>query len=145
MADKYFGSHEFQPREESVQGSSDRTFGLVFAGFFALLAGLGYWHDSHRWPYLGGVAIVFLLVAFAAPKLLAPLNRLWMKFGLLLHRIVSPVILGLLYYGCITPIGFLMRLSGKDPLSRRYQAEAPSYWIVRTPPGPQPETFKDQF
>jgi hypothetical protein len=145
MTDKYFGSHEFQPRKETVKGSSDRTFGFVFAALFALLSGLGYFHESHRWPYWGGLAVMFLLLAFIAPRVLAPLNRLWMRFGLLLHLVVSPIILGLLFYGCITPIGFLMRLSGKDPLRRRYEPKAQSYWIVRSPPGPQPETFKDQF
>ena len=145
MADKYFGSHESQPREETVKGSSNRTFGLVFAAFFALLCGLGYWHESHRWPYWAGLSALFLILAFAAPQVLAPLNRLWTKFGLLLHRIDSPVIHRILFYGCITPIGFLMRLTGKDPLRQRFEPDAQSYWIVRAPPGPLPETFKDQF
>jgi hypothetical protein len=116
LRDRYFGSHEFQPREEVIKTSSNRSFGLVCAAFFALIAALGLW-----------------------------LNWGWTKFGLLLHRIVSPVILAFLFYGCIAPIGFLMRLSGKDPLRRRYEPYAASYWIKRTPPGPQPETFKDQF
>ena len=69
---------------------------------------------------------------------LAPLNRLWAKFGLLLHHVISPVFLGILFYVCITPIGFLMRLTGKDPMRRRFEPEAKSYWIVREPPGPAP-------
>jgi hypothetical protein len=145
MGDKYFGSHEFQPREEAVKSSSNRSFGFVFAALFAILSGGSYWHESHRWPYYLALSALFLIVALAAPQLLAPLNRLWTKFGLLLHRILSPVILAILFYGCIAPIGFLMRLTGKDPLRLKYEPDAESYWIVRVPPGPQPETFKDQF
>ncbi|MDX2150924.1 MAG: SxtJ family membrane protein, partial [Bryobacteraceae bacterium] len=62
---------------------------------------------------------------------LTPLNRLWAKFGLLLHRLVSPVILAILFYGCITPIGYLMRLTGKDPLRLRFESDRQSYWIAR--------------
>ena len=145
LRDRYFGSHEFQPREEVVKTSSNRSFGLVCAAFFALIAALGLWHGTARWPIWLALAATSAVLALAAPQLLAPLNWGWTKFGLLLHRIVSPVILAFLFYGCIAPIGFLMRLSGKDPLRRRYEPHAASYWIKRTPAGPQPETFKDQF
>jgi hypothetical protein len=86
-----------------------------------------------------------LTFAVAAPRVLTPLNRLWTRFGLLLHAAISPVILALLFYACIAPIGFLMRLSGNDPLRRHYDTNADSYWIKRHPPGPQPETFRNQF
>lgn len=146
MKDKYFGAHEFQNRdEEVVKTSSDRSFGLVFAGFFSLLGVFSLLGGGHRWPYWFAVAVAFVVLAFAAPRILAPLNRLWTKFGLLLHMIVSPLILGLLYYVFITPVGFLMRMSGTDPLRLRYEPEAESYWIRRDPPGPAPDTFKNQF
>ncbi len=145
MPDKYFGAHEFQPREEAAKPSSDRSFGLVFAGFFAVAAALGFWRGSGRWPIWLGLCCLSLVLALVAPHVLAPLNRVWAKFGLLLHRIVSPVILTALFYGCIAPIGFLMRLCGKDPLRRRYEPDAETYWIERVPPGPSPETFRDQF
>jgi hypothetical protein len=79
------------------------------------------------------------------PRVLKPLNWLWTRIGLLLHRIVSPLFLTVLFYGCIAPVGFLMRMTGKDPLRRKYQPQAKSYWIVRTPPGPAPQSFRDQF
>jgi hypothetical protein len=69
----------------------------------------------------------------------------WTKFGLALHAVVSPVMLGLIFYLCIAPIGFLMRLSGKDPLRLRYEPDADSYWIKRNPPGPRPDSFQNQF
>ncbi len=90
-------------------------------------------------------ASAFLLVAVVYPKLLAPLNHLWFKFGLLLHKIVNPVVLAIMFFLVITPIGLLMRALGKDPLRLRLDKAATSYWIDRTPPGPSPDTLGDQF
>ncbi len=146
MTDKYFGAHEFQAREpEVVQISSERSFGSVFAAFFAVIAALSYYHDGHRWPYYIAAALVFLILAFTVPRVLAPLNWLWAKFGLLLHMIISPLILALLFYVFITPFGFLMRLTGKDPMRRSFEPGSKTYWIIREPPGPKPESFKNQF
>jgi Saxitoxin biosynthesis operon protein SxtJ len=145
VGDKYFGSHELQHRDEPTKTSSNRSFGLVFAAFFGLLAALSIWRGTERWAIWLCLGSAFLLLALAAPSLLAPLNRLWAKFGLLLHHIVSPIFLTVLFYGCIVPVGFLMRLSGKDPLRLKYEPAAESYWITRVPPGPSPQSFKDQF
>ena len=145
MKDKYFGAHEFQAREEVVKVSSERNFGLVFAGFFALLGALSLYGGAERWHYWFPLAGVFAVLAYAAPRLLAPLNRLWAKVGLLLHMVISPVILGILFYVCVTPIGMLMRISGRDPLRRKLEPAAKTYWITREPPGPAPETFNNQF
>jgi hypothetical protein len=145
MQDRHCGSHEFQQRDEAVKTSSNRSFGLVFAAFFTLLAALGWWHHTGRWPIWLGLAVLALVLALAASRLLTPFNRIWTKFGLLLHRIVSPIFLTLLFYGIVAPIGFLMRLSGKDPLRLKYEPAADSYWIVRTPPGPASDSFKNQF
>jgi len=84
-------------------------------------------------------------VAMLAPTLLAPLNRLWTRFGLLLHRIVSPVVLGIMFFLVVTPMGLLMRAFGKDPLRLRFEKDLPSYWINRNPPGPAPDTLDHQF
>ena len=78
-------------------------------------------------------------------KALAPLNKWWTKLGVLLYRIVSPVVLGLLFYLTVTPIALLLRLLGKDPLRLRRDPDGASYWIDRTPPGPAPESMKNQF
>jgi Saxitoxin biosynthesis operon protein SxtJ len=145
MKDKYFGAHEFQAREEVVKVSSERSFGLVFAGFFALLGALSLYSGAERWHYWFPLAGVFAVLAYAAPRLLTPLNRLWAKVGLLLHMVISPVILGILFYVCVTPIGMLMRMSGRDPLRRKFEPAAKTYWITREPPGPAPETFNNQF
>ena len=106
--------HEDFSREEHVKAGSDRGFGLVFAGFFALLAVLSWWHGGTRWHYTLPIAAVFLVVAYTYPMALAPLNRLWLKFGLLLYKVMNPLILGLLFFITITPIGLIMRVFGKD-------------------------------
>ena len=145
MSDKFFGSHEIQAREEVVKSSSDRAFGYVFAAFCALVAALSWYHEGKHWPWWFGAAGLFALVALVRPGLLAPLNLLWTKLGVLLAAVVSPVVLGLVFYLCVTPIGWLMRLMGKDPLRLRLEPEAETYWIRREPPGPAPDSLKNQF
>ena len=138
-------THEDFGRTLEVTGSSDRGFGLVFATVFAALA---------CWPLLHGrplrlwalaVSGAFLLVALAWPSLLHVPNVLWMRFGLLLGRIVSPVILGLLFYLVVTPTAWMMRIAGKDPLRLRFDPAATSYWLPRHPPGPPPKGMSNQF
>ena len=128
-----------------MQGSSDRAFGLVFATVFLLIALYPLFFGAGiRW-WAAVVAAVFGACAVAVPRLLAPLNRAWTRFGLVLHKIVSPVVLGIMFFGVILPTGLLMRLLGKDPLRLAFDPAAPSYWITRQPPGPAPESFPDQF
>ena len=138
------GHEDFTPKT-TIKASSERAFGLVFAAVFAIVA--LYPLISHapvRW-WSVAVAAAFAVAAFAAPKALAPLNRLWMRLGALLHKIVSPIVLGFMFFLVITPTGWLMRLFRKDPLRLRFDGDAKSYWIERSPPGPPPETFRDQF
>ena len=137
--------HEDFSRTEHVKAGSDRGFGLVFAGFFALVSALSWWRGHAAWHWTLPLAAVFLVIAYTYPKVLAPLNILWMKFGLLLHKIVTPVILGLLFFVTITPIGLLARACGKDFLRLRLDRGAKSYWIERAPPGPPPQSMKNQF
>jgi hypothetical protein len=90
-----------------------------------------------RWKALG-LAIVFLTAAVAMPKVLRPLNYVWFRIGRLLHRVVSPLIMGAVFFLCILPIGMLMRMAGKDLLRLKWSATLNSYWIVREPLGPDP-------
>jgi hypothetical protein len=137
--------HEDFSRTEHVKAGSDRSFGLVFAGFFALMSALSWWRGHWAWHWALPVAAAFLVISYTYPKVLAPLNLLWMKFGLLLHKVVTPVILGLLFFVTITPIGLLARACGKDFLRLRLDRSAKSYWIEREPPGPPPQSMKNQF
>jgi hypothetical protein len=139
--------HEDFTRKETVQGSSARSFGFVMAAFFALVALFPLLHgllSSIRWWALV-VAAAFLALALLWTAPLRPLNRAWLKLGLLLSKIVSPIVMMVLFYATVTPIGVLMRLSGKDPLRLRRDATATSYWIPREPPGPAPDSMKQQF
>jgi hypothetical protein len=145
VADKYFGSHELQGREETIKSSSDRSFGYVFAGACALVAALSWHNDGRHWGWWLIAAAAFALTGWLVPRWLRPLNRLWSRLGLLLGALISPVVMAVIFYGCITPIGWLMRLTGKDPLRLRYEPQAQSYWIRRDPPGPAPDSLKKQF
>ncbi len=138
--------HEDFSRKEEVEGSSDRSFGFVMGAFFAIIAILPLlrWSFELHWWALA-VSLVFVVLAQFWTAPLAPLNYLWLKLGLLLFHIISPIVLGLLFYLTVAPIGLLMRLFGKDPLRLRRNSDAKSYWIVREPPGPPPETMKNQF
>jgi len=138
-------AHELLSRREEVSGSSNRAFGLVFAVVFLLVAVFPLpFGGAVRWWSIG-VAAAFAAVAFVLPGVLTPLNRAWTRFGLILHKIVSPIVLGFLFYVVVTPLGLLMRLLGKDPLRLHWDRQSPTYWIERTPPGPKPETLSDQF
>jgi predicted membrane metal-binding protein len=138
-------AHEDLTREEHVEGSSDRSFGFVFAVVFVIIALWPLWYGGGlRW-WSVGVAVAFAVVAVVIPRLLSVPNRLWMKLGLLLGKIVSPIALGVLFYLVFLPIGLLMRLTGKDPLKLKRDAAAASYWVDRKPPGPPPTSMTNQF
>jgi hypothetical protein len=145
MAKKPLLFHEDLRREEEIKGSSDRSFGLVFAGFFGILAGLSWWRGGELWPWWVGASAVFAAIAIVFPRGLAPANRAWTRLGLLLFKVVNPIVMLILYSVAIVPIGLIRQAAGKDPLRLRFDPEAPSYWIPREPPGPAPETMKNQF
>lgn len=136
---------DLTPHASGPEVGSDRAFGFVFA--FALIA-IGAWpllgDREVRWWALA-IAAAFAVLAIARPATLRPLNRGWMQFGLLLGRIVSPVVLFVVYCFAVVPTGLLMRLASKDPLRRRLDARAGSYWIHRVPPGRPDGTMTRQF
>jgi len=125
--------------------SSDRSFGFVFAAMFALIAfwPLLHW-DEPRWWALG-LAAVFALLAIIRPTALRPLNRVWLAFGRLMHRVVSPLVMGAIFFAGVTPTGWIMRLLGKDVLSLKRRPDASTYWITRAPAEPETTTMKNQF
>jgi hypothetical protein len=138
-------THESFDRKHEVATSSERNFGLVFAGVFALVAGFQMWHGHASiaaW-WLGGGAVFALLALFwTAP--LVPLNRVWAALGRLLHAIVNPVLMGLIFATTIVPMGVILRLLGKDLLKLRRDATASTYWIMREP-ATRGDAMKDQF
>lgn len=124
---------------------TNRSFGRLFVIVFALLALWSWWSGGSWWRVWLGLGVLVLAVTLFAPALLTPLNRLWMKLAALLHRVVSPVMLGVIFFGVITPYACVMRMRGRDPLLRRFEPSSRSYWIERKPPGPDPKSLPNQF
>ena len=139
------GHHEFATAHHEIETSSDRSFGFVFTGALSLLAAYLAWKGSAWWPLPLPPALVFLILALVQPKLLAPLNRAWTRLGLLLGAIVAPVVMGVIYFGLITPMALLARLLGKDFLRLKRDPEAATYWLQRQDPRSSPERLRDQF
>ena len=125
--------------------SSDRSFGFVFAALFALIGGSPLLYGgAPRW-WAGCAAAAFALVALARPQILRPLNRGWLAVGRLLHRVVSPLVMSVIFFLCVTPIAWFMRLRGKDVLSLARRPDLASYWIAREAPAADAKTMKRQF
>jgi hypothetical protein len=123
--------------------SSERSFGLLFAAVFGLLACWPLLHmAAPRWWAFGGAA-AFALAALVRPTLLRPLNRAWLLLARLLHRVTSPLVMGAIFFLCVTPIGWIMRLLRKDVLSLARRGDLASYWIECAPT--PPESMKNQF
>jgi hypothetical protein len=137
--------HEALKANRKVVQGSNRSFGLVFAGLFMFVA---------LWPLLRhGEAIRFWALAAGAifgglalfkESALAPADKLWFKLGLALHSVMSPLIMGLLFFGAVVPFGVVLRALGKDILRLR-PSSASTYWISRDPPGPARNSMKQQF
>ncbi len=126
---------------DDIKISSNRSFGIVFFVVFLLIAlyPLTYGGEVRIWSLI--ISIIFLILGLLNSKILAPLNKIWFKFGILLGRIVSPLIMGIIFFLVVTPIGFIMRLLGKDVLNLKYNKNK-SYWIEKN--GPKSK-MKNQF
>ena len=126
---------------DDIKIGSNRSFGIVFSIVFLLIAiyPLINSEELRVWSLI--IAIIFLVLGLINSKILTPLNKLWFKFGILLGRIVSPVIMGLIFFLVVTPIALIMRIIGKDLLNLKFNKEK-SYWIEKT--GPKSK-MKNQF
>ena len=126
---------------DNVKIGSNRSFGIVFFVFFLIIS---------LYPILGGgslkmwslaISIIFLILGLLNSKILSPLNKLWFKFGIFLGKIISPIIMGIIFFFVVTPIGYLMRLFKKDVLSLKFN-DNKSYWVEKN--GPKSK-MKNQF
>ena len=134
-------THEPALARRRVALGSERNFGLVFAAVFALIGFLPLTHGGAvRW-WSVAITAAFLVFAFLVPRALRPLNLLWFRFGLLLHAIVNPLIMLLLYYGAFVPTGLVVRAFGKDLLRLKWDNAAQTYWIMREPAAPMTKQF----
>ena len=132
-------------RQEEIRASSDRSFGFVFAGFFALVGLAPLWRGGPVRAWALAVSAAFAAVAVLRPSMLGPLNRMWAAFGRLLNKVTNPIVLGILFFGVFTPFAWLTRRFVRDRLRLTLNKQASSYWIVRQPPGPEPESMSRQF
>lgn len=136
-------SHEDLSSHEVVKTSSDRSFGVVFCvvfaiiGLFPLIRGA----SPHGWALW--VSGAFALAAAIRPAVLAPLNRIWTRLGLLMHKVFNPIVMGVMFFVAVLPTGLVMRALGRDLLRQRLDRDAKTYWIEREPS--DPDHFKNQF
>ena len=127
-----------------IELPSNRKFGLFFTFVFAVAAAYFYYSANVSWAYLFiAAASIFLLITLIRSDALLPLNKLWMRFGFLLGMIVSPIVLGIIFFGLFTPLAMLMRLGRRDELRLKFRQKA-SHWITRGEPI-KSESFKYQF
>lgn len=128
-----------------VQLPSNRKFGSFFASIFLLLAVYFYWQNEVNFTAIfAGLAIVFGIITLIKDDLLLPFNKLWMGIGVLIGSIVSPIVLGFLFFGLFTPLAILMRLFGRDELLLK-QTNEKSFWRVRNITELTRDSFKNQF
>ena len=126
---------------DDIKISSNRSFGIVFFVVFSLIAlyPLTYSGEIRIWSAI--ISIIFLVLGLLNSKILAPFNKLWFKFGILLGKIISPMIMGIIFFFVVTPIGLIIRILGKDVLNLKYNKNQ-SYWIEKN--GPKSK-MKNQF
>ena len=137
--------HEQPHRDEEVLGPSERSCGLTFGGCFVLVTALSWWRSGE--PYLGlcrpGRCV--RRREPRAPAVLRPLNRVWLCLGLLLHRIVNPLVMAAMCFVLVTPLGFLMRTFWAGGFGHRLDPARPSYWHVHEDGEPMTTTMSRQF
>ena len=131
-------------KNKKIKISSNRSFGLVFFAVFLIIS---IWpllddKDIRIWSLI--ISLIFLILGILNSNILKPFNKIWFKFGMFLGKIVSPIVIGLVYFLVVTPTGFIMRFLGKDLLKLKTNKEknASTYWIKRDK---QHSTMKKQF
>jgi len=138
-------THENYVSSAERRVSSDRSFGWLFTAFFAVVALLPLLHHRPVRLWAAALSAAVLLLTVVRPATLHSANVAWSKLGDLMGRIVNPLVMAILFFLVITPVGLLMRLLSKDILRLKWNSREGSYWIPRTPPGPDPKTMINQF
>ena len=126
---------------DEIKISSNRSFGVVFFFVFLLIAlyPLTYNEEIRVWSVI--ISLFFLVLGLLNSKIITPLNKLWFKFGIFLGKIISPILMGIIFFFVVTPIGLIMRFLEKDVLNLKYNKNK-SYWIEKN--GPKSK-MKNQF
>lgn len=140
--------HESYVDQATVEGPSDRSFGLTVGGILCAIAAVRWFlfdASALSTGLVGGIGVILISFALFAPKMLSAPNHIWMRLGHFLARIVNPVVMLLMFAAVFVPVAIIMRLIGRDALKRDLDPAAMSYWISRDPPGPLPGTMINQF
>ena len=126
----------------SIKISSNRSFGIVFfiVFLFISLYPITYSEDIRIWSLI--ISFIFIILGLLNSKILTPLNKLWFKFGVILGKIISPIIMGIIFFLVVTPIGLIMKVLGKDLLRLKYNNKDNTYWVEKN--GPKSK-MKNQF
>ena len=128
-----------------IELPSNRKFGLFFAAVCAAIGGYFFFKGLQASALaVLAASIAFLVAALTRPTLLAPLNKAWMGLGFLLGLVISPIVLGVIFFLIFTPVGVVMRMVGRDEL-RTKMTRRDTYWKPRDPVGPDADSFKYQF
>ena len=126
---------------DEIKISSNRSFGIVFFIVFLLIATYPLLNDGHLRIWSLIISVIFLVLGLLNSKTLYPLNKIWFKFGIFLGKIISPLVMGLIFFTVVTPIGLFMRLLNKDLLSLKFKKKK-TYWIEKNEPKSK---MKNQF
>ena len=118
---------------EDIKISSNRSFGIVFFVFFVIVAIYPLINNGELRIWSLVISLIFLILGLINSKLLTPLNKLWFKFGIFLGKLISPIIMGIIFFFVVTPIGLILRIFGKDVLNLK-KNNANSYWIKKNGP-----------
>lgn len=137
-------THEDYRRQVEIRASSDRSFGLISAAALIVIALWPTWRGESPRILPLGAALVLVFLALAVPACLHTFNMMWVRCGVLLGKIVSPLVLGVMFFAVFTPGAIGIRILGRDLLRLR-RTDDESYWTWRVPPGPAPETAENQF
>jgi hypothetical protein len=139
-------THETVSSFRIIAQASERKFGIVLGSIFLAFGLFPLLRDGsapHYW--LVALAASLLAAAWVRPVILKPVNRAWYRFGLALSAVVNPIVMAILYFCAVVPMGLFLRYKGRDLLQLKRRPAAETYWIHREPPGPLPGTFGKQF
>ena len=131
--------------ESKTSALPNRSFGWMMVLVLLVVGAIDWWrgHPLHALPL--ALALLLLVLTLWSPATLTPFTRAWLKLSEILHRVVSPITLGVLYFGMITPVAVAFKLARRDAMARRFEAAAQTYWVERDPPGPDIASLPRQF
>ena len=125
-----------------INKSSNRSFGIVFFIVFLLISFYPFLNQEKIKLWALIISFIFLILGIMNSKILTPFNEIWIKLGIFLGKIISPIIMGLIFFLVVTPTGIFMRILGKDLLNLKFERDKKSYWLEKTD---QKSKMKNQF